>query len=239
VGTVPLAASAFAGTVFGMFYILGIGLLMPVAVLVSHARGANDPVGGQQLLRHGVALAVGFSLLEIAVMLVIGQQLHHFGQAPEVVAVVGPYFAIIAISILPVLVFQVVRQFAESLGQPWVPMAIMMASVLLNVVLNWLLIYGHWGLPAMGLTGAGWATLVSRVAALGALFLWLKTSPRLAEWWPPRWRGARLPKCFGSGCRRQGNCFSRAGLSPRRRSWWAGSGRCRWRRIKSRSAARR
>jgi multidrug resistance protein, MATE family len=187
VGTVPLAASAFAGTVFGLFFVLGIGLLAPVAVLVSHARGADDAERSRRLLKHGVGLAFGFSVLEVLVMAVVGTQLHRFGQPPEVVATVGPYFLIIAFSLIPTLVFHVLRQYAESQGHPWWPMSIMTGTLLLNVVLNWVLIYGHWGFPALGLTGAGWATLIARLAGVVAIAWWLWRSGALASYWPGRW----------------------------------------------------
>ena len=135
VGTVPLAASAFANSVFGVVFMLGIGLLIPVAVLVSRAHGGGDDAEGGQWLRHGMVLAM--------VMGVLGWQIHWFGQAPEVVAVVGPYYALIAVSLVPTLLFQCLRQFAEALGRPWVPMLLMLAGVGLNVVLNWIFIYGR------------------------------------------------------------------------------------------------
>lgn len=187
VGTVPLAASAFAGTVFALFFVLGLGLLAPVAVLVSHARGADDAERSRLLLKHGVGLALGFSVLEVLVMAMVGTQLHRFGQPPEVVATVGPYFLIIAFSLIPTLVFHVLRQYAESQGHPWWPMSIMTGTLLLNVVLNWLLIYGHGGFPALGLTGAGWATLFARLAGVVAIVWWLWRSEALAAFWPSRW----------------------------------------------------
>jgi MATE family multidrug resistance protein len=102
--------------------------------------------------------------------------------------------------------FQVLRQYAESLGRPWLPMALMLAGVGLNVLLNWVLIYGHLGAPALGLTGSGWATLIARGLGAVVLWIWLDVAARkraiaagrtLAEaGWPARWRaaldGARL-----------------------------------------------
>lgn len=188
VGTVPLAGAAFAGNLFGLFYILGIGLLLPVAVLVARARGAKKPEECGQLLRHGLVLATLFGGAEVVVMAVLGTQLERFGQAPEVVAVAGPFYFIIALSLLPVLLFQALRQFAESMGRPWVPMMIMTAGVLLNAGLNWLLIYGHGGFPALGLTGAGYSTLISRTLGAVVLAFWLRQDRAIRPAWPARWR---------------------------------------------------
>lgn len=184
VGKVPLAAAAFANSVFGFVYIVGIGLLIPVAVLVSRAHGGRRDDECAEWLRHGLALAIGYGAFATGVMLLLGTRLQHFGQPPEVVAEVHPYFEIIGWSLLPVLAFQALRQYAESLGRPLVPMVLMLAGVALNVVLNWILIYGRFGAPALGLAGAGWATLISRAAGVVAILWWLGRDPAVRPAWP-------------------------------------------------------
>jgi O-antigen/teichoic acid export membrane protein len=94
-GTVPLAASSFGGNVFGVFYIVGIGLMIPVAVFVARARGAARPLDCGEYLRHGLALALAFGVLETLAMVALGWQLHWFQQPPEVLAVVNPFFWLI------------------------------------------------------------------------------------------------------------------------------------------------
>lgn len=187
VGTVPLAGSAFAGNLFGLFFILGLGMLLPIAVLVAQARGAKDPQEAGELLRHGLVLATAFSFAEILIMAVLGTQLARLGQPPEVVAVAGPFYFVIALSLLPALLFQVLRQFAESMGRPWVPMVIMSAGILLNAGLNWLLIYGNAGFPAWGLTGAGCSTLTSRTLGVVVIVVWLRKDQGLRAAWPTTW----------------------------------------------------
>ncbi len=186
-GTVPLAASAFGGNIFGVFYVLGIGLMVPVAVLVARARGASDPVGCGEYLRHGLALAILFGLLEHLVIAILGFQLHWFRQPSEVLAIVGPYYQWVGASITPVLLYLALRQYAEAMGRPWMPMFIILGSVGLNVFLNWVFIYGHLGVPAYGLTGAGVATLISRIVGTLVLFLWLRFDPAVRAAWPERW----------------------------------------------------
>ncbi len=192
VGTVPLAASAFANSVFGVAFMVGIGLLIPVAVLVAKAHGARDDIQAGVWLRHGVVLAVATGLAGAAIMGLLLWRIDWFRQAPEVVDAVGPYYALIAVSLVPTLLFQCLRQFAEALGRPWMPMALMLAGVALNVVLNWILIYGKLGLPALGLTGAGWATLIARTAGVVAIYAWLVRSADLRAAWPYG-RGAAAP----------------------------------------------
>ena len=188
-GTVPLAASSFGGNVFSVFYVLGIGLLLPVAIFVSRARGAGQLAECAEYLRHGLVLALVFGALETLLMVVLATQLGRFGQAPEVLALVTPFFLLISASLVPVFVYLVLRQFAEAMGHPWVPMFIMLGGVGLNAALNWVLIYGHLGAPALGLTGAGLSTLLSRTLGAGVIFVWLRRDVAMRAAWPIRWFG--------------------------------------------------
>lgn len=188
-GTVPLAASSFGGNVFAVFYVLGIGLMMPVSILVARAHGANDPAEAAEFLRHGLALALCFGLFETLIMGGLSFWLDRFGQAPEVLAEVNPFFLLIGSSLTPVLIYLVLRQFAEAMGHPWAPMVIMLGGIGLNALLNWVFIFGHWGFPAMGLTGAGVSTLLSRTLGALVIFMWLHRDPAVRAAWPATWFG--------------------------------------------------
>lgn len=188
-GTVPLAASSFATSVFNLFFVCGIGLMLPTAIFVARSRGAAQPREAAEYLRHGLALALGFGVLETVAMVLLGTQLHRFEQPPEVVAIVLPYYLLMAASLTPVLVYLVLREFAEAMAHPWAPMFIMLAGVGVNAGLNWILIYGHLGFPALGLTGAGIATLLARLLGVAVIFAWLRRDPRVRAAWPERWRG--------------------------------------------------
>lgn len=179
VGKVPLAASAFAGSVFGLFFIVGTGLLVPVSVLVARAHGAGRPDDCGQWLRHGLAVALAVGVSEALVMSILATQLRRFGQPAEVVAAVNPFFVIIGVSLVPTFLFQVLRQTSEALGRPWQPMTILFFSVGLNALLNWVFIFGHLGAPALGLTGSGCSTLLARLFSVIALWIWLRRQPAL------------------------------------------------------------
>ena len=174
VGTVELAAAAFTHSLFGLFYLVGIGLLLPVAVLTARDHGAGDDTGCAGWLRHGKALALAVGLSAFVLLAMLSTQLHRFGQPPEVVAVMKPFFLLIGASLIPVLYFQVQRQYLDALGRPWVGTSIMIVDIVLNALLNWVLIWGHLGAPALGLTGSGLATLLARWVAVGIIALWLR-----------------------------------------------------------------
>jgi multidrug resistance protein, MATE family len=189
VGTVPLAAAAFTNGVFGIFYVVGIGLLLGAGVFAARDHGAGDEAGCAAWLRHGRALALVVGLGGFGLMGLLSTQLAHFGQPPEVIAIVRPFFLLIAASVVPALVFQVQRQYAESLGQPWVPMAIILGDVGLNAFCNWVLVFGHLGFPALGLVGSGCATLLARLVAVAVIDLWLRRSPHFAVFRAAPWAG--------------------------------------------------
>ena len=198
-GAVPLAASAFALHLFNIFYVLGIGLMLPVSIFVARSRGAVQPREAGEYLRHGLFLAMAFGVIETLLMAVLGTQLHRFGQPAEVLAIVRPFFLLFAVSLTPVFVYLALRQFAEAMGHPWAPMFIMLGSVALNAGLNWVFIFGNLGAPALGLTGAGLATLISRVAGALTIFLWLWRDEKVRAAWPDS--GAWLAPLSGARLR--------------------------------------
>jgi MATE family multidrug resistance protein len=187
VGTLPLAASSFGIGIFNIFFIIGVGLLTPVAIFASRARGAGRHDEAGEYLRHGLLIALVSGLAEVGVILLLGAHLAWFGQPPEVLAAMNPFFTLIGFSLLPSLAYLALRQFAESMGRPWVPVMIILGGVALNVALNWVFIYGHLGMPRLGLTGSGISTLISRTLGSLAIFAWLRLDPTMRDAWPRRW----------------------------------------------------
>ncbi len=190
IGVVPLAASSFVNGLAHLPLVLGIGLLSAVSVLTAQAYGAKRPAEAGETLRHGLVLAVALGLFCIVTVAVLHPWRDHFGQDPAVAREAGPYLLLFGASLLPALVAQACKQFAEALKHPWVPTFVMLGGVLLNVLLNWIFIYGHWGVPAMGLTGAGWATMLARLVMALVLVAYVVRAPALRAFQPPRWRAA-------------------------------------------------
>jgi len=123
---------------------------------------------------------------------VLGLTRNHLGllgQPAEVVQEASAYILLTALSVAPVMLSYGIKQFSEALARPWKPMFIFTGGVLLNILLNWVFIFGHWGAPAMGVMGAGLATLLARLAiALGMIVL-LFGDRTLADWAAGWWRG--------------------------------------------------
>jgi MATE family multidrug resistance protein len=214
-GTVPLAASSFGVGVFNVFFIIGVGLLTPIAIFASRSRGEGRHDEAGEFLRHGLFIALVSGVIEFALIVFIGMHLSWFGQPPEVLAAVNPFFQLIGFSLFPVLAYLALRQFAESMGRPWVSMFVMLCGVLLNVFLNWVFIFGHLGAPALGLTGAGISTLISRTLGSAVIFLWLRLDPSMRQAWPQRWLAPiswpRVRRMMGVGLPTSGSLLFEGG----------------------------
>jgi MATE family multidrug resistance protein len=185
-GIVPIGVATFADALVAVPFILGIGLLTSVSVRVANARGAGRPSEAQDTFRHGTWLALGYGLLVVVGFALLLPWLHLFGQDAEVAAATPTYLLILAASLVPALLSIAWKNHSDALGHPWPAFWIFLYGVLLNIGLNWLWIYGHWGFPAMGANGAALATLVARTAMAAAILLWILRSPRLRAWTPRR-----------------------------------------------------
>ena len=200
VGTLALAACAFANNILILVAVAGYGVLTAVSIRVSHAHGAGESSVMARALHAGMGLSV-FGGVAAALLLHWGFPVLHFtGQAPGVVEESRHYLLIVGWSLIPAWVAAAVRNYLEAQSRPWPAFWIMMGGVALNVVLNWVFIFGNLGAPAMGLTGAGVATLLSRIVSTLALVVFVgccrwgppeRWKPDLV-WWREQWKLLRL-----------------------------------------------
>lgn len=186
-GVVPLAAATFANTILYLPLMFGIGMTMAVSIRVSQARGAEDVQMAREALRNGLFIALVVGLLSVALAAVLIPFLHLFGQEPEVAAAADRYFLICAVSMIPAIGSMAVKNHADAMNHPWPAFWILLGGVLLNVLLNWVLIWGKFGAPALGLEGAAIATLVSRLISLAVLVSWSRSSRTIGDWVPRHW----------------------------------------------------
>lgn len=173
VGVTQLAACAFSNSLTSVPLVCGIGLLSSVTVRASQAFGAGRASDAGEALRAGYVVALLAGLLVGALAHASIPLLDIFGQPDAVTKSAGPYLLLTAWSILPLYLTISARHFSEALSRPWAPFWIMIGGVLLNVLLNWLLIFGKGGFPALGLAGAGLATLLARIASALGLMAWV------------------------------------------------------------------
>lgn len=162
-GAVPLASVSLAISVFSVILLFGIGVSYGITPLVAHADGEDDKFKSASVLKHGVVLNFFMGIVLMLITLVAGKSLVYLGQDEEVLKGTIPYLNIMAYSMLPLMIFQSFRQFAEGLTFTKQSMRISVSANVLNVILNYIFIFGKLGIEPMGLIGAGWATLISRV----------------------------------------------------------------------------
>lgn len=162
-GTSDLAAVSFSNAIFFTVMVFAMGALMAITPIVGYAAGARE--GRERvtaLLGNGLVFMVLVALFALVILVPCIPLLGYFGQEAEVVECARPYFLLIVLSIVPFLFFCLCKQFLEGLGNTTVAMVITVVCNVLNVGLNWVFIFGHWGAPAMGAAGAGLATLIAR-----------------------------------------------------------------------------
>ncbi|WP_413293516.1 MATE family efflux transporter [Bdellovibrio sp. HCB185ZH] len=186
-GPVALGASAFAGSVFIVFLIFGLGMLAPMTAMFAHAQGQEDHPRGGLLLGHSLIIAFSIGLIITGVLLGLLPYLHIFGQRTEVLNTAAPFYTVITWSILPSLIYQAYKQFTDGLGKTKVAMYVMIAGVLTNVIGNYALINGHWGLPKLGLVGAAWASLGARVLMMFAMIGYVHLHPHFKKYLANPW----------------------------------------------------
>ena len=174
VDTESLAACAFANNIIILLAVTGFGILTSVSIRVSHAHGAGLASAMSLALRSGIGLALAGGVLTGSILPFVYPIFYHLGQDPSVVDAAHAYLLVVGWSLLPAWLTTAGRNYLEAQSTPWPAFWIMMSGVLLNVFLNWILIFGVGPVPALGLTGAGWATWISRVATVLALawYIW-------------------------------------------------------------------
>jgi MATE family multidrug resistance protein len=166
--TADLAAASFVNSVFNIPLLFGIGFSYGLTPLVGRRAGVGDASRAGGLLRDGL-LANGIVGVVLVLLMGIGYlNVHRMGQPAELLPLIRPYFLLQLASLVPVMAFNAFKQFSDGVRDTVTPMWIMLGGNVLNVAGNFLLIHGHAGFPELGLTGAGIATLASRLAVLGA-----------------------------------------------------------------------
>ena len=162
-GPEPLAASAFANSIFHVFLMFGIGISFGITPLVAQADGKRNQLTITRLLRHGIILCLVSGLVLFGLLAATSGLLPYLGQTGAVLELGRPYYLIISGSIIPLMIFQSFKQFTEGLSITRQVMYFTVISNLINVLFNYLLVFGKFGFPELGLNGAGWATLISRI----------------------------------------------------------------------------
>jgi MATE family multidrug resistance protein len=162
-GKLPLAAVSVGVSTTTVLMVLGLGISMGAVPRVAAANGRGDNPALGHLLVGTIWLNTLVGVLLAGLSQLLPLAMPHLHQAPEVVALATPWVRVVGLSLLPLMVFQGFREWAEGLGLTRQAMQLSILGNLINALLCYALIFGHFGAPAMGLMGAAWATLIARI----------------------------------------------------------------------------
>ena len=177
-GTAELAAVSLGNSFIFIAMALGIGFSTAITPLVAEADGENNVEKGKQAFNHGLFLCTILGIVLFLMILSIKPLMYHMDQPNEVVKLAMPYLNIVAVSLIPLIMFQAFKQFSDGLSQTKYAMWATILANVINIILNYLLIFGKFGFPELGIIGAAIGTLTSRVIMLVFLALILRSKDK-------------------------------------------------------------
>ena len=170
-GTAELAAVSLGNSFVFIAMSLGIGFSTAITPLVAEADSANNISQGKNAFKHGLILCTLLSVLLFLIILLLKPLMYYMDQPKEVVELAIPYLNYVALSLIPLIIFQALKQFSDGLSNTKYPMYATILANIINIVLNYLLIFGSFGFPKLGIVGAAIGTLFSRIIMV--YFLWM------------------------------------------------------------------
>ena len=163
------------------FAIFGMGVLLGLDTLVSQAYGAGDIRDCHRWLFDGLTLGALLTVPIMAVCLLLAYAIPTLGFHPAIAPKLQSYFMVLIWSTPFLIAYAACRRYLQGLHRATPVMVALISANLLNAAMNWLLVYGHWGFPALGVTGSAWATLIARIYMFSALVV--------AIWWSDKVSG--------------------------------------------------
>lgn len=162
-GTTELAAASFVNSIINLSLLFGLGFSYGLTPLVGALVGKKEYKSSGHALRNSLIANGLFAFVLVFFLLAVFFNVERMGQPAELLHMIRPYLLIQTSSVIFIMLFNSFKQFTDATGDAYQSMKVMLISNLVNIVGNYLLIYGHFGMPEMGLNGAGIATLLSRI----------------------------------------------------------------------------
>lgn len=169
-GSAELAAVSLGNSFMFVAMSIGVGFSTAITPLVAEADGEGNRAKGKSSFKHGLFLCIILGLALFGIVMAAKPLMYVMSQPPEVVDLAMPYLTLVAASLVPLIIFQGFKQFSDGLSMTRFPMYATIIANLVNVLLNYMFIFGKFGAPEMGVVGAAIGTLVSRVVMVG--YLW-------------------------------------------------------------------
>jgi MATE family multidrug resistance protein len=187
-----LAASSLVINAIAIPQVVCIGFTIAITALVSISRGQQNTIAASGYLYNGVWLSTALSVVIALACTLSATLLAHLGQDPEIVTLATPYFYTMAWGLIPMTLFLSFKQFSDALELTQTGMILAVLSLPLNAILNWIFIYGHFGIPRLELLGAGIATFLTRVVEAIAMIIIVFRHPAYRAYLQVRKKAWRL-----------------------------------------------
>jgi len=174
-GAAPLAAVSLGNSFVFIAFSLGIGFSFAITPLIAESDGEGDVDKGRKLFQHSLILCGILGVSMFLLLLVASPLMRYMDQPPEVVELAMPYLGIVAFSMIPLMIFQAYKQFTDGMSNTKYGMHATLLANVVNVILNFVLIYGFWIFPRLELVGAAYGTLISRFVMM-IFIIWILNS---------------------------------------------------------------
>jgi multidrug resistance protein, MATE family len=197
-GPEAIGAAGIGSNTFIAVAVFGMGLLLGLDTLVSQAFGAGRPDECHRWLVHGVALALLLTVPITVLVWLLVWSLDYWGLDPRVLPLTRDYLSVVGWSLVPLLLFASFRRYLQATNIVRPVMFALVSANLINAFVNWILIFGKLGAPAMGVRGAAWATVCARAYMALVLLGTIGYRDRHA-WLPLRIEATRLKRLLALG----------------------------------------
>ena len=178
-GTSELAAISLGNSFIFLAMSFGIGFSTAITPLIAESSAKNNDSKTKMILSNGILICSILGIILTVIVLITKPIIYYMGQSQEVVNLAYPYITWTAISLFPLIVFQSFKQFSDGLSFTKIAMISTVIANLMNVIINYILIYGKFGFPRLELVGAGIGTLISRISMVLIIILLIKINPKI------------------------------------------------------------
>ncbi|WP_116790752.1 MATE family efflux transporter [Flavobacterium psychrotrophum] len=181
-GSAELAAVSLGNSFVFIAMSVGIGFSTAITPIVAQGDGAKDDIMVRSAFHHGLLLCTVLGLLLFGIVEAAKPLMYLMKQPAEVIALASPFISWVAFSLIPMIIFQAYKQFSDGMSLTKYAMYAVIFSNAIHIPLNYVLIYGVWGLPKMGMMGAAAGTVISRIAMLLFMHIAISQNKKLTQY---------------------------------------------------------
>jgi MATE family multidrug resistance protein len=180
-GTAELAAVSLGNSFMFIAMSIGIGFSTAITPLIAEADVSDNIKQARSTYKNGLFLCTGLGIVLFLGIYFSKPLMYLMKQPKEVVELAIPYLDLVAFSLIPLVIFQAIKQFSDGMSMTKYPMYAALLANVINIFLNYVLIFGKFGFPEMGIVGAAYGTLVSRIVMVFYLWFLLRYKERSAQ----------------------------------------------------------